>query len=324
MTAPWSGSALVERAGTVVDELAEGFVDEATGTRWSARTRSQASSISKQVVAVVALALADRGDVDLHAPVGRVLPSAPSAWAPMTLHHLLTHTSGVGHWSELGLAPLTGDPPSPGDLVDLVLRTPLVGAPGGRWLYSSPGYAVAALLLESATQATYAALATELALAPAGLRSTTTGVFGLGADQPSSRAVAHGHHEGRPVHVAPGLAALPGTGDLWTTTEDLVAWSRALGDGAVLREPERLWARRAELPPDLSAGSVVGEAYGYGTFSGTVLGRPAWFVPGDNPGYASLLARMTGDATTIAVLADDDAAGTGPALARLAPSSNRG
>lgn len=316
MAAGWSGSALVERAGTVVGELAEDSVDPA-GTRWSARTRSQAGSVSKQVVAVVALALAERGDVDLHAPVGRLLPRAPSTWAPLTLHHLLTHTAGVGHWSELGLAPLTGDPPSRDDLVELVVRTPLVGPPGGRWLYSSPGFVVAALVLEHATQETYPALASELALVPAGLTSTTTGVFPLGTDQPREPPAARGHHEGRAVHVAPGLAALPGTGDLWTTTTDLLTWSRALREGALLREPERLWARHAEVPPDPAAGRVVAEAYGYGTFSGTVRGRPVWFVPGDNPGYAALLAHLVDDATTVAVLADDDAYGTGPALDHL-------
>ena len=45
---------------------------------------------------------------------------------------------------------------------------------------------------------------------------------------------------------------------------------------------------------------------------------PAWYVPGDNPGYQSLLAHLTDDATTVAVLANDDARGVDAALARLA------
>src|SRR3954453_21043777 len=61
-------------------------------------TRFQIASISKQMAAAAVLLLAGRGALRLTDPVNRWLPHPPPAWSGITLHLLLTHTSGLGHW----------------------------------------------------------------------------------------------------------------------------------------------------------------------------------------------------------------------------------
>lgn len=78
-----------------------------------------------------------------------------------------------------------------------------------------------------------------------------------------------------------------------------------------------MWEPRVPLPPSDQDAPLVATAYGYGTFTGRVLGQEAWFVPGDNPGYQSLLAHLPGTGTDV-VLLSNDADGVRTVLARLA------
>jgi len=132
--------------------------------------RFQAGSISKLVLATVVLALVERQQLRLHEPIVRWLGEAPSLWQSITLHQLLSHTSGLGHWEDVpGLPPLLVTPPPRDHLVALIADAPLVSQPGAGWRYSGPGFVIAALVVEAATGTPYADVATELVLAPASI-----------------------------------------------------------------------------------------------------------------------------------------------------------
>lgn len=57
--------------------------------------------------------------------------------------------------------------------------------------------------------------------------------------------------------------------------------------------------------------------YGYGTFAGTLLGRPARLNPGDAPGYQTLLAYLSDDDLDVVVLCNEEAPSLLAALAHL-------
>jgi CubicO group peptidase (beta-lactamase class C family) len=158
----WSGTARVVRDGDVVDERSSGFVAGPGSARCHPRTRFQAGSISKLVLSVVVLELAQRNDLHLRTPVVDWLDDAPEQWRTVTLHHLLSHTSGLGHWGDIpGLPPILSNPPPRDDLVGLIADAPLVHSPGRGWRYSGPGFVVAALVIEAATHRTYGEVATD-------------------------------------------------------------------------------------------------------------------------------------------------------------------
>ena len=302
----WTGTARVVRGDEVVEELSLGALGGPGTPPCSPTTRFQAGSISKLVLSIVALRLVDQHRLRLDEPITRWLGDAPPGWSMITLHQLLSHTCGLGHWGDIpGLPPLLESPPPPDDLVALVRRAPLAYPPGTGWRYSGPGFVVAALVLEAAAGRPYGELAGELVIGTAGLDGTTSGLFPLGEPD-----VATGHHEGRPVRVDPGFAGVPGTGDLWTTTVDLVRLAQALREGDLLAPASaaRLWTPHARLPGSRDTGSPLRmEAYGYGTFLGQLGGRTARMNPGDNPGFQSLLAYLPDDDLDLAILCKEDA-----------------
>lgn len=312
----WAGSALVARGGVVVQELSVGSTAGPGSEPCSASTRSQAGSISKQVMSVVVLALAERGALRLDRPVGHWLDDLPPQLRSATLEQLLSHRSGLGHWGDIpGLPPVLDVPPDRDALVAMVTAAPLVSAPGERWRYSGPGFLLTALVVEAATGRSYGEVAAELVFSPAGMPSTSSGGFPLpGTD------VAVAGRGGRRIDVHEGFTHLPGTGDVWTTTTDLLRYSHALRHGGLL-EPSaasRLWTGHAELdPPDPTDQLLAAGGYGYGTFLGRVAGHEAWYVPGDNPGYQSLLAHLPHLDLSIAVLGTEQASGVGAVLELL-------
>lgn len=298
----WSGTMLVARGAEPLVERAVGNTAGPESLPITPGTRFQAGSISKQLMSVVALDLVARGRLALGQPIAEHLPDLPGDLRAVTLHHLLSHTSGLGHWDSLdGVPPLLDVPPSHEELVRLTLTSRPGAAPGERFRYSGPGFLVVALVIEAVAGRPYADVLDDVVLEAAGMRDTTSGRF------PAAGA-AVGHGDGRTITFEQGFADLPGTGDLWTTAGDLLRYSRALRSGQLIPQTlvaEMLSPQAILEPPDPVDRSLSATAYGYGTFLGQVLGDDGWFVPGDNPGFQSLLAVVPDSDTEIVVLSND-------------------
>jgi CubicO group peptidase (beta-lactamase class C family) len=301
----WSGAVRRERGSTVVEAVAGRVgAGEAPVT---ADTRIQAGSVSKTVLAITALQLVERDVLSLTAPVGGVLPGLRDDLARSTLHGLLTHTAGFGHWKDLPQLDIT-DPPPREELLALVLKAPLPH-PVGSWSYSNFGFLLAASVLEAATGQRYGDLVRDSVLVPAGMTRTTSGAFQVG--EPDG---AVGHHDGVVLRTSATPTTIPGTGDLWTTVGDLLRLCRALRDGRLLAPASfaAMTTAHAALTSSGPVGDdrVVASGYGYGVWIGAVQGAPAVICPGDNDGYRSLvlLAQRSDDA--LAILTNDD----GPTL----------
>jgi len=314
----WSGTARVVRGSDVVEEVSAGFAAGPDGPSCSASLRYQAGSISKLVVSVVVLSLTERDELSLDQPIGRWLDTTPRQWDTITLHQLLSQTSGMGHWGDIPSLPATflTAPVARDDLVAMIASTPLVHAPAERWRYSGPGFLIAALVVEAATGTDYGDVAAELVFHPAKLQATTSGQFPGVADR-----IALGHRHGELIPLAEGFTQISGTGDVWTTIDDLIALSQALRAGGVLREDvaAQLWTPHTTITTARAGdnGPVVNDAYGYGTFLGHVKGQPARSHPGDNPGYQSLLAYLPDNDLDLAVLSNEDTPSVSAALNSL-------
>ena len=96
LDAPGVVIGLTDREGAL-GFVCRGFADVASGTPVEPDTRFQIGSISKSFAAAIMLQEHDAGRVDLHAPVTDYVPwfAVRSRYSPITLHHLLSHTSGL-------------------------------------------------------------------------------------------------------------------------------------------------------------------------------------------------------------------------------------
>ncbi|MFR9673516.1 serine hydrolase domain-containing protein [Streptomyces sp. TR02-1] len=293
------GAVRVVRGGEVVVERARGPAGEGRDCR--PESVFQVASVSKQFAAASALLLAEDGYLSLHDPVRRWFPSWPRQWSRVTVHHLLTHTSGVGHWGDLWPS-WENRLPSREELLATVAAAPPTEAPLPRpFRYSSPGFVVLAAVLERAGGAPYRELVAERIFRPLRMQSTSAG-------QESGEDVAEGRHNGEAAPSVQDLTDLVGTGDVRSTVGDLSRFGEALHDGALLDR----FSLDAMFEPHAAVGDGDGDVravgYGYGCFLGTVAGHPARFHTGDNPGYRSFLGRLPELDATVVVLSNEETA----------------
>jgi len=118
-------SAVVTIDGEVVVDIWGGYTDEAKTTLWQEDTIINVWSTTKTMAALSALVLADRGELDLHAPVATYWPEFKAAGKEsVEVAHLLSHTAGLSGWQE---------PMAVEDLYDWEKATSLLAAQEPWW-----------------------------------------------------------------------------------------------------------------------------------------------------------------------------------------------
>jgi CubicO group peptidase (beta-lactamase class C family) len=253
-------------------------------------TRFPVASVGKQFAAVAALLLAERGKLALDRPVAHWLPGCPPWWREVTLHHLLTHTSGLPHWGTEPGFDVHADL-SITDRVGLIPQGTPASRPGLRWLYSSPGYLLVASIVEQAAGQPYGDFLGEHIFAPLEMGATTIG-------RPVGDDVA-----------GPALTPMAGTSDVWSTVGDLARYNERIHSGALLDFESRA-AMTGPLAPTAEeprpGRSFFAGHYGYGLFVGTVGGHRAYFHPGDIPGFVSFSAWLPEQRASVVLLTDDE------------------
>ena len=296
----FSGVVLIARDGEPVFAGAYGFADEDARLPNAIDTRFQIASITKIFTASVIMRLQDGGRLHVDDPVCRYLDPCPDSWRPVTIRHLLTHTSGLPNHTvdtrfviDEAFSLASRSPITPEQLVAMVGERPLQAPPGERYSYTNAGYAVLALVAEAAGGQPYEALLQALVLTP--LELGDTGVY-----RPDSPGVAKGYvPDGVDNARAPFMdpSWLYGSGDLCSTVGDLLKLDRALTGGA--------WLSRETLAEMWTADRG---AYGYGwqimASPRDGFSRPFVFHAGGNHGFSTDYLRYDGDGVSLFILSN--------------------
>ena len=245
--------------------------------------------------------LQEQGAVSVHDPLERWLPECSAEWQSITLHHLLTHTSGIGHWGDFPHLSLY-HPMARADLLAIFQQVPLKFAPGTAWAYSSPGYVLLAHLVEHITGEPYAQFIQRRILDPL---SMTRSSVGSRSSHPELPAVGYAGKTELPSFELDTVSI--GAGDGWASAGDLGLWNQAL------LMPDRLltaaslalmFTSHAGVPDAYSELHDV--SYGYGWFLAQIGGHHVCFHPGDNSGFGALNLLVPAEALTIILLANDE------------------
>jgi D-alanyl-D-alanine carboxypeptidase len=223
--APGIALAVTDREA-VLGVVVRGFADVAAQTPVRPETRFEIGSISKQFAAIVCLQEVEAGRLDLHVSVNELLPwlDLPEPFGPITLHHLLTHTSGLP----------VGTEESPTGLGAIAILRGLepTFAPGERFFYSNDGYKLIGAVLERVTGMPMHELLRERIFGPLGMRSSE-GVI----TNATRLDLAVGYSpvfDDRPPHLnhplAPGRWTVSGSADgsIVSDVVDMSAYARVL------------------------------------------------------------------------------------------------
>jgi CubicO group peptidase (beta-lactamase class C family) len=255
----FSGTALVTRKGEVVLHKGYGLRNRRANKPCTLDTVFDIASITKHFTASAILKLEVQGKLRTTDPISKYLPGVPPERNSITIHHLLTHTSGLE--SVYG----EDDDYLPKDLaLKLFFRMPLLSRPGEKYSYSNPGFSLLAAIVESASGQSYEAYLREQLWKPAGMEQTGYVLPAWDLDLVShnydAKGESHGHTFNRNWGPDGPWWHFFGNGGILSTTGDFLKWDRALNAETVLPAParEKLWT--AHVPMGES-----GSSYGYGT-----------------------------------------------------------
>lgn len=164
-------SAAISRHGEREFAGASGVADLESSRAMTADTVVYAGSLSKVFTAVLALRLVEEGELALSDPADVVTDQPIPVLSGITVHHLLTHASGLEREGDFGYW-FSADFPSATELVDYLQRTTLRTAPGDSLHYSNIGYAVLGQVIEAATGMSYERALKDKVLEPLAMPSS--------------------------------------------------------------------------------------------------------------------------------------------------------
>ena len=264
----FDGSVLVSDGGRVLYSGGVGLANVEWGIPNAPDTRFLIGSVTKQFTAALVLQLVEEGLVDLQTPITTYVPAYPAEPGDrVTVHHLLTHTSGLPNFTALaGFGDIERDPFSPDSFLQFFQDAPLDFEPGASWSYSNSGYFLLGVLIEKVTGQTYAHALHERLLEPLGMNDSA---YGDGAEVFERAATDYVRVAAKLQHAHLFDTSIPyAAGMILSTVEDMKLWGDALGTGRMFESPETLallLAPHAAIP-----GSDGDVQYGYGIGVGTI------------------------------------------------------
>lgn len=285
-------SLLVLRDGEPVVRRAYGYADLERRVPATPATNYRLASITKQFTAATILLLAEDGKLRLDDPVREWLPALPATQGHITIHHLLTHTSGLVDYEEIMPADLETQLRD-ADVLELQSGEPgLYFEPGTRWRYSNGGYALLALIVERASGTSFQAFLKQRIFLPLGMRDTLAYV----KEGPSvpNRAFGHSILDGEWSRTdQSSTSAVLGDGGIYSSIDDLAKWDAALYDDRLLSAESRALAFTPWVKSDDPAVD-----YGFGW---RITGDTLWHS-GETLGFRNVIIRWPERRTTVVLL----------------------
>ncbi len=285
----FSGAVLIARDGELLLSKGYGTADRDRQEPNTPRTHYRIHWLTMPFTAVAVLQLQAEGELEVQDSICRYLPDCPAYWQNITLHHLLTHTSGVSDWIQPWAA--EADKPTTGlERVEQIRQQAPYFQPGAQFRYSENGYLILGAIIEVASGQPYDVYLQEHIFGPVGMENTgyQGGHIATGYDP-----------AGRAAPVADVLFQYA-AGGLYSTVEDLYLWDQALYGEQLLAQEylDEMFTGYATTPST----DFKEAAYGYGWFVGETLGRRAILHGGAMSGYTAMMLRFPDQRVTVIVL----------------------
>jgi CubicO group peptidase (beta-lactamase class C family) len=304
----FSGTVLLASKGQALFAKGIGYANLEWQIPNTTKTKFRIGSMTKPFTSMLVMQLREQGKITLEDSVCVYVTPCPDPWKPVTIHHLLTHTSGIpaytgiASWQQTNMVPKTID-----QMVAIFRDLPLQWVPGEKYAYNNSGYFLLGLVIEKASGKKYEQALQEMILTPLGL--TDTGYDWSKTIIPRRASGYSGRGASLENAAALDMQQPYAAGSLYSTVDDLLTWDQALYTDKLLPAAAKqlMW-------------TPFKDNYAYGW----IVGAPAPEIFGGHPrlghngginGFSSVIVRLSDVNVTFIVLSNNDTADAG-AVAR--------
>lgn len=311
-------SVAIVMPGDKLIHITSGLADREKNILMTPEHKLFTGSIGKTYVAALALQLIEEGKLDIDDPVKEYLgteswfsriPNSDS----LTIHMLLTHTSGITRWVfKPGLWERAMENPdmtwTPEERLSYVFDDEPLHAAGRGWGYSDTNYIILGMIIEKIMNSSYYDLLKKRILEPLNLANT---IPAIQRELPGLSPGYTGYTEalGIPEKVSEDGIMVFNPQMEWTggglivTTADLALWAKYLYEGKLLNEAT---LRMMTEPVPFRAALPDGAKYGMGTFVWETDYGKSYGHSGFMPGYMALMEYLPEYGFSIAIQLNTD------------------
>ena len=296
--AGFNGVVMVARDGAPVISKGYGFANAEWEIPNTPQTKFRLGSITKQFTAALVLRLQEQKKLTVQDSICAYVAPCPDLWKPISIHHLLTHTSGIPSYTGLPDYKNTMMMPRTIEQMVAVFRDlSLEFAPGEKFKYNNSGYFLLGVIIEKVAGKKYDDALRDEIFTPLGMKDTG---YDWSAPLVARRASGYSKQGDTLVNTKPLDMQQPfAAGSLYSTVGDLLIWDQALYTDRLLPET----ARKAMYTP-------FKDNYAYGWAI-----QPAEKAPtgrlhvghgGGINGFSTMITRVPDDRVTVIVLSNVD------------------
>jgi CubicO group peptidase (beta-lactamase class C family) len=290
-----------------------GMANLETGTPISAETIFESGSVAKQFTAAAILLLMKDGKLRLDDRVQKFLPELPEYGRPLTIRHLLSHTSGLREWSNLVAMdgwPRGSRAHTQDDVLEVVFSQKDVNYPvGDHYSYTNSGFLLLVTIIERASGMPFARFTDERLFKPLGMTRTSW--------RDNFERIVPGRAQAYSRRGTSWVLDMPfdnviGAGGMLTTVSDWLKWNDALDKrtlGAWLVDS-------LESQATLTSGRKI--SYAMGLTVGNWRGEREVGHSGSTGGYSTYLLRLPARGVSVAVLCNSAASNPTSAARQMA------
>ncbi|MTI21955.1 serine hydrolase [Fulvivirga sp. RKSG066] len=276
-------SVLVAQGDNIIYEKYHGYSENESQNAIDENTIFRIGSVTKQFTAASILKLAESNKLSLDDPLNKYIKDFPRG-DEVTIHHLLTHTSGIKSYTDQpDFINTIEEPVSVDDLIEKIKQLGYDFDPGDKWKYNNSAYFILGHIIELQSGMSYEAFLEKHFFKPLGMNNT--GIYDNSKSY-KNEAIGYMAENGA---IKPSLnwdmTWAGGAGNLYSTTHDLLKWNKAVFSGEIL---EKESIEKALTPVQLNDGSS--HPYGYGWAITEYRGLKAIVHTGGLHGFLSVLS----------------------------------
>jgi CubicO group peptidase (beta-lactamase class C family) len=264
LTNGFSGVVLVSKKGEIILSKGYGWADRKNKIPNSPSTVFNIGSVTKQFTASAVLKLVEQGRIETSDKIGSYFNQAPVDKRDISIHQLLTHTSGISNRT----GGFRYNEASKEQFFKEFFESELQSKPGTKYQYANANYIILTAIIESVSGQTYSSFLNDYLFVPSQMKST-----GYKSINFNTERIAHGYYYNRNDEKWEDWGTtqqhLPyndkhwysiGKGDIHSTIEDLYKWHIALKNNVVLASKTRL----VQETPYVAENDKMTSFYGYG------------------------------------------------------------
>lgn len=299
-TNDFNGTALVFQNGKILLNQGYGFANTATKSKNYSHTVFQLGSVSKQFTAAIILKLEEEGKLKVTDKLAKYFPNYPKGDS-ITIHHLLSHTSGIYNYTSDGEFMQNGvdKPITQAQMLALFENKPLSFAVGSQMEYSNSNFMLLGYIIEKVAKQSYEKTVRDYILKPLQMNNSGFDYVNLKLKDNSkdnrNKALPYYAIKNEESFAAKFVDSTVSyaAGAMYSTTEDMLKWHNSLLNRKILKTKS---LEKAFTP--------YKNNFGYGWVIDSLYGRKAVYHNGSILGFTSNIYRVEADNICVILLAN--------------------